>query len=281
MGFNFIDKITTFESQKLAKGIKIISSSEKPYFANENKLYPMMLIEAIGQLNAWITMEMNNFQVRPIAILYGELNLYDTAELGDQLIIETELKRFDEGTSLFDGRVMLNDKILVEVIDAAGSFLDIENFAFPDVYQTMFENLKMASSVKTLAKPIEQMDRLFDYDHVEQIEDNKIIATKHISGSYGFFKDHFPKKPILPISILLQNNVELGKLMLEKKGLAVNKIKHIQLNNIKMRDFISPGSLLTTSIELLDQGANQITCKIDNTVNDKIVCRGTMNYYVS
>lgn len=287
MIFNFIDTITNFESRQSATGIKLISEAQRPYMIGD-KLYPMMLLEAIGQLNAWITMEMNNFQVRPLAILYGEINIYDTASLGDNIIIETELTRYDDTTSLFNGRVKRGKKILLEVFDAAGSFLDINDFAYPAEYVSMFAKLK-ESRLSDNAKPnfdanfssASDIKNLFHHDKLIALDENEIQATKQIKKNYPFFKEHFPKKPILPISILLQNNIELGKkLPTQLKGHEFRMTK-ISLSKIKMRDFIQPGADLYTTIKPIDNHAddNVITCSFNNKIANKSVCRGQIQYF--
>lgn len=276
MSFNFIDQITQFENKKFAVGSKTISQDYLPYCIHD-ELAPMLLIEAIGQLNAWITMEMNQFQVRPVAILFGEINLFEPAFIGDQLTVETELTRFDEQSSLFNGRVKKGKTILAEVIDAAGSFLDIHQFAFPEEYKVIFELLKSKRCVHHYDPRIKN-SALFSYDAVENHTDTQITVIKTIPTDASFFREHFPKKAVLPISILLQNTLELGKEFIKKQLAESPVIKKIQLSRIKMRDFILPGDVLHIQLKLINADHKTVTFGFDNQVDKRSLCRGTLHF---
>lgn len=273
MFFNFIDKITYFESGKKACGIKKITESQKT-FLNQGEIYPMFLIEAIGQLNAWITMEINDFQVRPIAILYGEINLYSSAKIGDILEIETTLTRLDGNSSLFNGTVKLNNNLLVEVIDAAGSFLDIQDFAHKESYIDQFNALQK-DGLKDFNNP-EAISNLMEQDTILEKTETKITAKKAFNEKHLFFQEHFPKKPVLPISILLQNCIELAKVLVNRN----NNFKKIQLQRIKMREFVVPNLPVLTEVNIVEDNNSTITCRLDVKTEEKNICRGMVIFFL-
>lgn len=275
MYFNFINKLTAFESGISACGTKQLTQCQQA-FCNKDGLYPMFLIEAIGQLNAWVTMELNAFQVRPVAILYGNINLYGSAKIGDTLDVETTLLRVDKNSSLFNGSVRINSTLVAEVVEAAGSFLDINQFAYQDEYVRQFTALKGAGLSDATDHTI--MHHLMQQDAILEKNATKIITQKTITDNYAFFKEHFPRKPVLPISILLQNAIESAKQFVDPTN-AIN-FTAIQLQRIKMRDFIMPNAVVLTKINVIANNESCISCTLDITVENKNICRGTIHLHL-
>src|SRR5665648_123257 len=103
MSFYLIEKITHLEPKQSATGVKSITAQDMPYCQDGTALMPFMLLEGIGQLCAWIVMQHNQFSLRPIAILYRQLDVFGSAKIGEVVTFETHLKALDDKTSLFDG----------------------------------------------------------------------------------------------------------------------------------------------------------------------------------
>jgi 3-hydroxymyristoyl/3-hydroxydecanoyl-(acyl carrier protein) dehydratase len=109
----------------------------------------------------------------------------------------------------------------------------------------------------------------------------KVVAQKNVSLLASYFTDHFPRKPVLPITILLQSKLQLAEQFL-KDFLGADKfIYPTRVYNIKMKDFAQSGDILFTSFHIADHSENKYIIKFRTDMNGKMVCVAEAEFVVS
>ena len=284
MAFEFIDKIIDFQAQKKAVAVKTITEADLPYCFNLNNktyLYPTLLIEAVGQLCAWLAMEYSDFKLRPVAILYHQLDFKAYATLGDVLKVEAELTNIDDQYTRFNGTISVNDQVIFTETDASGSFLPLQIFnsqaSVIEEFQDLLQDKRVAKRSNTSA-----CENLFhytikDYDAMKQT----LTTSYQVLSQCPFFKDHFPNKPIFPVSLLLQLQLKMLTDHCQSKFKMPKPIDltHFQINKTKIKHFIEPGTDLEFKICLQKKIAAQYFFRVTTQCDNKNIC--IANYVVT
>lgn len=110
-------------------------------------------------------------------------------------------------------------------------------------------------------------------DSIVQVENNKIVTTKYLTGNEDFFKGHFPENPIMPGVLLSEATFQTGALLMSKLSadgkcpLAVVT----RINSTKFKNLVKPKDQLMIEVELLEKLDNAYFMKGKIKVNDKVV----------
>ena len=62
-------------------------------------------------------------------------------------------------------------------------------------------------------------------------------------------RDHFPRKPVLPLSLLLESLLQLGQKLLEDGG---SRFVPTGARKVKMSRFVEPGSSLVAKVRVTE-----------------------------
>jgi 3-hydroxymyristoyl/3-hydroxydecanoyl-(acyl carrier protein) dehydratase len=96
-----------------------------------------------------------------------------------------------------------------------------------------------------------------------------ITAEKRITRSAPYFPDHFPKKPVLPMTVLLECIQNLARQFVAYCPVGY---QIIELRKIKMNEFVQPGDVLVCYMKVKQQSDDEIVLACRNEVNGKRVC---------
>jgi 3-hydroxymyristoyl/3-hydroxydecanoyl-(acyl carrier protein) dehydratase len=113
---------------------------------------------------------------------------------------------------------------------------------------------------------------VMSFDKIIQFEPGlSMTAVKSISRSAPYFHDHFPKNPVLPMTVLLECKLNLARLFLQES----NVLGHYQvseLRKIKMNEFVYPGAVVYCYISVLQSNEQQLILRFRSEVENKRVC---------
>jgi 3-hydroxyacyl-[acyl-carrier-protein] dehydratase len=89
-------------------------------------------------------------------------------------------------------------------------------------------------------------------DNIQQLSDDKIVATKYVSLAEEYLADHFPTFPVLPGVMMLEALTQAAIWILHRrnnfaKSMAVLK----EARNVKYGQFVAPGNSLRVEVEYL------------------------------
>jgi 3-hydroxyacyl-[acyl-carrier-protein] dehydratase len=89
-------------------------------------------------------------------------------------------------------------------------------------------------------------------DNIQQLSDEKIVATKYVSLAEEYLADHFPTFPVLPGVMMLEALTQAAVWIMHRrnnfaKSMAVLK----EARNVKYGQFVAPGNSLRVEVEFL------------------------------
>lgn len=89
-------------------------------------------------------------------------------------------------------------------------------------------------------------------DKVIEIEENRAVGIKKITGGEGFFKGHFPGNPILPGVLMIEALAQLGGILMFSKKENLNLTVYFAgLNNVRFRKAVIPGDTLRLEVDII------------------------------
>lgn len=289
MNFLFVDQILAFEPGKGAIGIKHVTARDTylaPTPSGKPALLSCVVGETVGQLCGWYVIKQTQGKLRAVAGIISAVNMHDYAYVGDTIHLQIWVDHLDEQAVNWRGEAKVRDKTILVVEGSVGPCLALQEFNDPE---EVLRQLKMIDRPGEIPMHIEgeacnlqeikYHPELTSYDKIISWEKGKqVIAQKNVSIIAPYFVDHFPRKPVLPLTLFLETKLQLGKKFLEEHLGATKAatLKPISLRNIKMKEFIPPGTSLITKLTIKEQTANDVVLSfhshVNSEVNNKIVC---------
>ena len=284
MRFLFVDKILQLSPGELVRGIKHITADDTYLYQNNQGRFcfiPSLIGETLGQLAAWNVMYSNDFTLRPVAGIVASASLHRPAYVGETLLLESFIESLDKEAVQYRSVATIDDEVVFTIDGALGPLLPMEDFIDRDLVRQQFtqiyrpgEELPQAfsqtmsgdsSSIAYLAPPM-VFDHFFDI-----VPGVSMMAAKKITGSAAFFPDHFPKKPVLPMTVLLECKLNLARKFL---SLAPWNETYLvsELRKIKMNGFVFPGDVVVCQVKLKQKDSEQLILSFRSEVDGKRVC---------
>ncbi len=308
MNFLFVDRIFEFEPKRSAKGIKHVTTSDlylKIDREGRSILSSCIIGEALGQLTAWVVMEACDFSKRPVAGIADEVRMHRDVYLGETLLLHTEIEAMDDQSVLYNSYATVCGETVFSLRHAVGPLLPMEDFIdtaqareqFNMIFRpgTLSPNVISAPNLMLPEvvgfgegeleddcdgdRNLEYLEGLqflegYDfYDHILDLNTQSMTAQKNISLLAPYFVDHFPRKPVLPLSLLLDGNLELTHLFLRRTlGEMAEYYRLTRLHKIRIKQFILPGDSIVTVVHLKEKSKQGFLFSCKTQVDDKTVC---------
>jgi 3-hydroxymyristoyl/3-hydroxydecanoyl-(acyl carrier protein) dehydratase len=257
MRFLFVDDITELTLGVMARGVKRVTADD--YYLRQDKagqwcFIPTLIGEALGQLAAWNVMASNDFLTRPVAGIAACALLHRTAYVGETLLLEVHIDRLDSTAVQYHGEASIGDEVVFSLEGALGPLLPMANFIDDHVVRQQFSaihpsrRLHQEPTNAPAAEPLRSPPMTFD--NIIACEPGaQLIAEKYISHTSPYFADHFPNKPVLPMTVLLECLINLADEFVARAGYQGTYVCK-KMRRVKMSDFIIPGDRLMGSLVL-------------------------------
>lgn len=285
MRFLFVDRIVESIPGELIRGVKHVTRDDAflHYDAQGRAYFPSSLIgETLGQLAAWNVMLHNNFQARPVAGVVASARLFRPAYVGDTLLLESFIDCLDEAAVQYHSVARINDDIVFTVEGALGPLLPMANFIDDTVVRQQFEEINRPGDWSALSfsptVPLENTPvfsptgAAMTFDRIVSCSPGvAMIAEKRISRSASYFADHFPKNPVLPMTVLLECKLALAEQFLQQSAFA-ERYQVVELRKIKMNEFVHPGDVIICHLKVKHQDAQQLVLTYRSEVEGQRVC---------
>jgi len=259
--FSFVDRITQVEP-----GVRVRGTYHVPA---QLPGFPAALVaEAVGQLAAWASMARLDFRRRPVAGLARETRFLREVRPGDTLELEADLDSCSEDDVAYAGGAMRKGEAVIELEQCLGPMLPAEEFDAPDALRADYALLCGAG-----ARP----DRFaglpaFQLERGASVHGERISAKLQVPQSAPFFEDHFPRRPVFPATLLLDQQIRLA-LDLARETITSaggGELAPARVLDVKVRAFIQPGQSLEISAEHV-AGKNPWTAKLSARANGRPV----------
>lgn len=285
MRFLFVDQILKRNKPRYIAGLKHITSDDFFLCASPepNRLcfIPTLIGETIGQLAAWQVMHEQAFQRRPVAGVVAQASMYKPAYVGDTLFLECEIDALDEVAVQYHGRATVNGELVFSVDGAIGPMLPMSQFIDESLVRQQFQEIdrpiqgeldSYIQLISDFSAPSNQgkiYPMMFD-GMLTMNPQESCRAFKKISRCAAYFADHFPNKPVLPLTLLLECHRQLGFVFLEQSSW--QHFHLIRMERIKMSEFVQPGEVVETELMVKKYSETELVLHCRTFVQQKRVC---------
>lgn len=284
MRFLFVDRVMELSPAKFVRGIKHITRDD-PYlcYDEENRLcfISSLIGEALGQLAAWNIMVSNDFKQRPVAGLTSSARLHRPAYVGETLLLESFIDHLDESAVQYHSIARVHDEVIFTIDGALGPLLPMEDFIDPAIARQQFAEIDRpgewpcpVSSANELIPSDNPSYRVAPmlFDRLLTSEPGvQLCAEKRITRAAPYFPDHFPNKPVLPLTVLLECKLNLAREFVARAGFEKPYRVH-EVRKIKMKEFVYPGDILVCHLSVKKHDAGQLVLTYRSEVEGKRVC---------
>ncbi|MBA2650608.1 MAG: hydroxymyristoyl-ACP dehydratase [Legionella sp.] len=286
MRFLFVDQILQLSPGTYIKGVKHITADDFYLTRNDSGkacFIPSLMGEVLGQLAAWNVMQQNDFTLRPVAGVVASARMFRPAYLGETLLLESFIDALDETAVEYHSVASIGKEIVFTIEGALGPLLPMTDFIEVDAVKRQFskvyrlsdkvENFEEIAELKSLSLLSNSPnDYTMSFDRILASEPAvSMVAEKRLTGAAPYFPDHFPNKPVLPLTVLLECKLNLAKVFIQCAGFT-NDYTFSECRKIKMNGFVEPGDCLISYVKVKQQDDNQLILSYRSEVEGKRVC---------
>ena len=240
--FSFVDRIASVQPGVSVRGTYTIPGGLTEFSSS-------LVAEAAGQLAAWAAMAAVDFKSRPVAGIAGLVEMLAPVQPGQILELAADIESVDEGAIGYHASVTVQGKPVLRLRDCVGPMLPVEEF---DDAQALRDRYALICGA---GAPVEVFQGVPDFP-LENLTGNSgenIKANLQVPAAAAFFKDHFPRKPVFPGSLLMQCKLQLvGQLAAQlpppEDG---TRWKLQSVVDMKLRVFLPPGEALELEVKFL------------------------------
>ena len=279
--FHFVDQILELDPGRHALGIKRVTSGDtfvRPNAGGVATLLSCIIGEALGQLGAWSVMVAKDFTVRPVAGVVGEVAITGEAAVGDSVLLDTTIDSVTDDAVFYHAAASVDGATVLRLENTLGPLLPMEQFNDPKEMRERFARIRHSGDSAGDPQTGEGTAVPFDlsFDEILSFEGCKeATAVRTLSGSEAYLRDHFPRKPVLPLSLLLESLLQLGQKLLEDSG---SRYVPTGARKVKMSRFVEPGSSFVAKVQVTERDAENVLMKFRCEVEGERVCVGQAEY---
>lgn len=282
MRFLFVDRVLECTPGVSIHGVKQITPDDYYLCQDDsgfNCFIPALIGETLGQLAAWNVMVASEFNYRPVAGVCASARFYRSARVGETLFLEAVIDSLDDSMVAYHAVARAGDQIVCTLDGSLGPLLPMIDFIDPACARRQWAEINRPGSWNVLENtageelfstsatyPSMKFDRLCSLEPLVGC-----VAEKCLTRAAVYFSDHFPNKPVLPLTILLECKRNLAQTFLARSGL--NNFSFLQeVRKIKMHAFVVPGDKLTCTVLVKERNEQQVILTFRSEVEGKKVC---------
>ena len=281
--FHFVDQILRLEPGRRVVAVKHVTGADLFLDSREGggaTLRSCIVGEALGQAGAWVVMQANDFTLRPVAGIARDIELCGTAALGDEIRLETTVDSFDESAMTYRAVATVGGKKIFEIGEGLGPMLPLSDFNDPDELRARLGRIHREAEEADAPTSTPLSDEL-RAEAGASIEPDEVIAweegrsatvRKTIVGDWPFFVDHFPRKPVFPMTLLLETLLQTGGRLLAAP-LRPGKIRRVKMNR-----FLEPGCEVTLVADVRSSDERGAQLRFRCEVEGQRVCVADVDY---
>jgi 3-hydroxymyristoyl/3-hydroxydecanoyl-(acyl carrier protein) dehydratase len=287
MRFLFVDRILKLLPGESVRGIKHITNDDAYLCPDEKgRLYfmPSLIGETLGQLAAWNVMFTKDFTLRPVAGVVSSARLHRPVYVGETLLLESVIESLDDCAVQYSSVAYVGKEIVFRIDGAIGPLLPMASFIEEHEVRQQFAELNRPGKdwheemteakveLACLTKLATPTPPSMSFDRILVSEPGQSLsAEKCITFTSPYFADHFPNKPVLPLSVLLQCKLNLAYEFVARASFAPS-YQISEFRKIKMHDFVHPGDIVVCHVKVKQQDAQQLILSYRSEVEGQRIC---------
>ncbi len=260
--FSFVDRITELVPGISARG-RFAVPAELPDFSS------CLVAEAVGQLAAWVAMAHVGYRGRPVAALARETRFLREVKPGGALDLAVEIESCDDEAVAYRGWAQVGGARVLELNDCLGSMLPVGEFDAPE---------ELAARFDLLCGPGAEPGRFHGVAAPRVVSQQCVpgrsaIAMLYVPTEAPFFRDHFPRRPVFPATLLLNEQIRLAMTLASEaphwpRGATLSPLR---MTNVKVRAFTPPGQMLEIGAELSGTNGNTAVASLSARAEGRMV----------
>ncbi|KTC91808.1 MULTISPECIES: hydroxymyristoyl-ACP dehydratase [Legionella] len=288
MGFLFVDRILQLLPGELARGVKHITHDDV-YLCPDGQgrlcFIPSLIGETLGQLAAWNVMFSNDFTLRPVAGMAASARLHRPAYVGETLLLESIIESVDDKAVQYRSVAYVGDEVVFSLDGALGPLLPMTDFIDEQVVRRQFaeinrpgdwpqrsESEQLLSNSELISITSARPGLSMTFDRILNSDPGvSLTAEKYVTRAAPYFPDHFPHKPVLPMTVLLECKLNLAREFVARGAFKPN-YQVSELRRIKMNEFVHPGDVLRSHLKVKEQNSEQLILNYRSEVDGRRVC---------
>ena len=302
--FLFVDRILELEPGRRAVGLSHMSacraflSRGDPSSPDSNvvSVPPCILGEAAGQLAAWTVMAANDFTRRPVGALIERVDILGQVHGGDPVLLDIRVEEVDDKSLIYHGVARVLGADVVRFENAFSPLLPVEDFDDPSDLGRHFHDIHQpgeASDLSLVASldpaKVPTSSPLAAYDDARPIDygcslildhdpGREIVAEKRFDGTEPFFADHFPRKPVVPLTVLMECLLRMARQLLDEGSDGHDPMSRITVRNAKINRFIHPNDSIRTTVRMLERGDEGARFRLRCDRDGRRVCQARVEF---
>lgn len=283
MRFLFVDRVLHSVKGEWIQGIKHITPDDYYLTLTDSGMHqfmPSLIGETLGQLAAWNVMDAIDFAKRPVAGVVANVTVHRPAYVGETLFLESYIDSLDDVAVQYHSVARVDEDIVFTIDGALGPLLPMDDFIGQGEVRRQFaeinrpiasplvplEHFECIPSVRSLNVFTPSFDAILTSEPGVQLS-----AIKRISRSSPYFADHFPNKPVLPMTVLLECKLNLASEFI-KRAQFKQSYQVKEMRRIKMNEFVYPGDVVNCQVSVKRQDDNELVLSFRSEVDGKRVC---------
>jgi 3-hydroxymyristoyl/3-hydroxydecanoyl-(acyl carrier protein) dehydratase len=260
--FSFVDRIT-----ELTPGVRARGRFAVP--AGLATFSPCLVAEAVGQLGAWVAMAQLGFRGRPVAALAHETRFLRDVAPGDALDLAVEIDSCDDEVVTYHGWAEVGGIRVIELNDCLGPMLPVAEFDAPEALSARFDLLRGKGAEPGHFRGVETPRVVPQHTAVGEAA----TALLYVPAAAPFFNDHFPRRPVFPATLLLNEQIRLALSLAGTRPHwpAGTALAPLRMTDVKVRSFTPPGQVLEIGAELAAPVAGTAVGALSARADGKVV----------
>lgn len=287
MRFLFVDRIVEMNPRSWVRGIKHVTRDD-PYLTVDDQgktcFIPSLVGETLGQLAAWNVMQEYDFNLRPVAGMVACARVVRPVYVGETILLESHIDELDDKSVQYHSQAYVGDELVFSLESAVGPLLPMTDFISRDEIQRQFAEIYkpgdwssiraespnpktqlLPSGTAAVAAPMR-------FDRILASEPGvSLVAEKRVTRAAPYFPDHFPNKPVLPLTVLLECKAHLAQEFVARASFDKAYRIH-EFRRVKMNDFVQPGDVVVSYLKVKQQTEEELILSYRTEVEGKRVC---------
>jgi 3-hydroxymyristoyl/3-hydroxydecanoyl-(acyl carrier protein) dehydratase len=213
-------------------------------------------------------MAATDFRGRPVAGLAGRIDILASAHPGQSLDLAVELDRLDRDAIAYHGVAQVEGAAILQLNECVGPMLPAEEFDDPAALRDRFDVLCGSGACQGGFPGVDELP----LDVVEGRGPRR-RATLRVPAAAPLFADHFPRRPVLPGTLLLDAMFRLARIVARDVTPSARTAvwSPRTASDVKVRAFIGPGETLDVEATLHEQDPQRLRLRLGARVGDKSV----------
>ena len=112
------------------------------------------------------------------------------------------------------------------------------------------------------------------------LADHTIRTEAVVPTTSTIFEGHFPGYPLMPGVLLIESMAQTAGWLVVAERRFESMPFLASLKDVKLRTFVTPGSLLSLSAKLVHDGSGFAVAKAEGRFEDKIICDATITFRI-